>query len=154
MKRRIGMVLGLGALLMVTGCSQGGTGIALFEEPAGAADSIDTAAGPLEADAWEGIDSQSVRFVADHEGVSYYLATPADPELAGGVCLVAGEPGAIACGGPSPDGPPPGSPVMTLDFGTGEAAVFRDGADTSKLTDEGWTQIHENLLVRDSHRVS
>ncbi|MGW9551020.1 hypothetical protein ACWG8W_08195 [Citricoccus zhacaiensis] len=145
MKRRIGTVLGLGALLMVTGCSQGGTGIALLDEPA---------TGQLEAPAWEGIDPQSVRFVADHEGVSYYLATPADPELDGGLCLVAGEPGAIACGGPSPDGPPPGSPVLTLDFGTGEAAVFRDGADTSELTDEGWTQVHENLLVRDSHRVS
>ncbi len=145
MKRRIGTVLGLGALLMVTGCGQGGTGIALLDEPA---------TEPLEADAWEGIDPQSVRFVADHEGVTYYLATPADPELDGGVCLVAGEPGAIACGGPSSAGPPPGSPVLTLDFGTGEAAVFRDGAETSDLTVEGWTQVHENLLVRDSNGVS
>lgn len=149
MKRRIGWMLGLGALLMVTGCSQSETGIALLDEPATDADSIDVGAGPLEPDAWEGIDPQSVRFVAEHDGVTYYLAEPRDPELDGGLCLAVVEPGALACGGPS-QGAPADAAVLILDYGTGAAAVFRDGDDTSVLADQGWTQVHPNLLVQDS----
>ncbi|GAA1121822.1 hypothetical protein [Citricoccus alkalitolerans] len=137
--QRKGLVLaGAFSLLLFSGCSQGSGGVGLLDEPA-------TADQTLPADLYGGdVEPDSARWVAKHEGISYFLAKPAEPGLAHGVCLVAMEAESIACGGPSSNA----TQLVSLDTAGTEARVVRDGTDTTELTDEGWTQIHENLLVR------
>ncbi|NUL44963.1 hypothetical protein F7P69_07105 [Cellulosimicrobium funkei] len=90
------------------------------------------------------MEPDSARFVAEHEDVSYFLAKPADPGMAGGACIVAMEAETSACGGPSSVD----TGLGILGFADTEVRAVRDGADTTRLIDEGWTQVHDNLLVR------
>jgi hypothetical protein len=126
-------------LLLVSGCSnQAKSGIGVLDEPA-ANDRT------LPANLYRGeMEPDSARFVGEHEGISYFLAKPADPGMAGGVCIVAVEAESSACGGPSNVD----TQLATLGVAGAEARVVRDGANTTDLTDDGWTQVHENLLVR------
>lgn len=138
MQRKSLALAGVFVLFLVSGCSQGSAGVDLLGEPA-------TANQALPADHYEAeVEPGSARFVADHEGTSYFLAKPAEPGMAYGVCLVAKEAKATACGGPSSNA----TRLVTLNVGGTEARAVRDGADTTDLTEEGWIQIQENLLVR------
>lgn len=138
MQRKSLVLAGVFTLLLVSGCSQGSTGVGLLDEPT-------TADQTLPADLHgDDVEPDSARLVVKHEGMSYFLAKPAEPGMANGVCLVAMEAESIACGGPSSNA----TQLVSLDTAGTEARVVRDGTDTTDLTDEGWTQIHENLLVR------
>lgn len=138
MQRKSLVLAGICTLLLVSGCSRGSAGVSLLDEPA-TADQI------LPADLHgDDVEPDSARFVAEHEGMSYLLAKPAEPGMANGVCLVAMEAESIACGGPSSNA----TQLVTLDTAGTEARVVRDGTETTDLADDGWTQIHENLLVR------
>lgn len=138
MQRKGFVLAGMCTLLLVSGCSQGSVGVSLLDEPA-------TVDQTLPADLHGAdVEPDSVRFVAEHEGMSCFLAKPAEPGMANGVCLVAMEAESTACGGPSNNA----TQLVTLDIAGTEARVVRDGTDTTDLADDGWTQIHENLLVR------
>lgn len=76
--------------------------------------------------------------------ISYFLAKPVDPGIASGVCIVAMEAESSACSGHSNVA----TQLATLEMESTEARVVRDGVDVTKLTDDGWGQVHENLLVR------
>ncbi|MBM6622740.1 hypothetical protein JTF08_14075 [Micrococcaceae bacterium RIT802] len=129
------------SLPLLAGCSgsNAASGIELLEQPATEADALsarfDTT--PLQPD--------SVRFAAKSGGISYYVALPADDENAPeeaqvkpAFCLVVMEREQTACGG--------GTPVTTT-FQGGSAMLVSDGTDTSPFTADGWTRIHENVLV-------
>lgn len=138
MQRKGFVVAGMCMVLLVSGCSQGSAGVGLLDEPP-------ISAQALPADLYgSDVEPDSARFVAEYEGMSYFLAQPAEPGMAHGVCLVALETESIACGGPSSDA----TQLVTLDVAGTEARVVRDGTDTTGLADEGWARIHENLLVR------
>jgi hypothetical protein len=132
------------ALLLVSGCSQSSAGIAVLEEPVTAQDQLSDGDGQLEDSALQDLKPESARFLTEHEGISYFLAAPAEPGMAGGVCIVAVEAGVTGCFGPG-NGQ---SEMGTLGFEGHQATVVRDGADVTGLTDDGWTQVHDNLLVR------
>lgn len=138
MQRKRFVLAGVCVLLFVSGCSQGSAGVSLLDEPT-------TADQTLPSDLYRGaVEPGSARFVAEYEGMSYFLAKPADPGMASGVCLVAMEAESMACAGLSSDA----TQLVGLDVAGTEARVVRDGTDTTDLADDGWTQIHENLLVR------
>jgi hypothetical protein len=118
---------------LLSGCAQGGTGIDILDTPPADKDAL-----PAGFDS-SALQPDSSRFAVEHEGISYFLATPAEPAAAAAVCIVVVEPGVIGCGS---------VPETTVGFGVGEARTVRDGADVTELTDQGWTQVHENLLVR------
>jgi hypothetical protein len=119
--------------LLLSGCAQGGTGINILDTPPADKDAL-----PADFDS-SAIQPDSARYAAEHEGISYFLAKPVEPAAAAAVCIVVVEPGMIGCGG---------APEATVGFGGGEAQTVRDGDDVTELTDQGWTQIHDNLLVR------
>jgi hypothetical protein len=139
MQRKSLVAAGMCTLLLVSGCSsQAGAGIGLLDEPA-------TADQALPANLYrDDVEPDSARFVAEHEDISYFLAKPADQGMANGVCIMAMEAETSACSGPSNVD----TQLATLEFAGTEARAVRDGADTTDLTDDGWTQVHENLLVR------
>lgn len=139
MQRKTLVAAGIGMLLLASGCSsQASAGVSVLDEPA-ATDLT------LPAHLYSGaLQPDSARFVAAHEGISYFLAKPADPGMAGGVCIVAMETESSACGGPSNVD----TQLATLGVAGTEARVIRDGADATDLIGDGWTQLHENLLVR------
>jgi len=127
---------GIAMALLLSGCAQGGTGINILDTPPADKDAL-----PADFDS-SAIQPDSARFAVEHEGISYFLAKPAkpaEPAAAAAVCIVVVEPGIIGCGS---------APETLVGFGGGEAQTVRDGDDVTELTDQGWTQIHENLLVR------
>lgn len=138
MQRKSLALAGVFTILLVSGCSQGSAGVDLLDEPATADQTL-----PAEFHG-DDVEPGSARFVAEYEGMSYFLAKPADPGMANGVCLVAMEAESMACGGLSSDA----TQLVALDVAGTEARVVRDGTDTTDLADDGWIQIHENLLVR------
>ncbi|MGJ9425962.1 hypothetical protein ACHABX_08990 [Nesterenkonia halotolerans] len=138
MQRKSFVLVGLCALFLVSGCGQDGTGVSLLEESA-------STERRLPADLYgAAVKPDSAQFLAEHEGVSYFLGRPTDPGMANGVCLVAMEAESTGCSGPSSDP----TRLATLDVLGTEARVVRDGADVTDLGNDGWTQVHENLLVR------
>jgi hypothetical protein len=139
MQRKSLVAAGMCTVLLVSGCSDDASaGVSVLEEPA-------TADRTLPANLYRGdVEPDSARFVAEHEGISYFLAKPADPGIASGVCIVAMEAEWSACGGPSNVD----TQLATLEIAGTEARAVRDGADITDLTEKGWVQVHENLLVR------
>lgn len=133
MKLRYLTAAGTIALLSVSGCGQNPTGISLLEEPATASDEL-----PAEFDSHP-LEADSARFATEHDGVSYFLAKPAENEAAASVCIVAVEPGVSGCSG---------SAETAISFLGVEARTVQDDADIDDLVDEGWEAVHDNLLVR------
>jgi hypothetical protein len=143
-QRRYPTMTAMLTLLLVSGCSQSGAGFAVLEEPATVQDQLSVGDGRLEDSALQDLEPDSARFLAEHEGISYFLASPVDPGMAGGVCIVAVEAGVTGCFGPGN-----GQPEMgTVSFEGQQATAVRDGANVTGLTDDGWTRVHDNLLVR------
>lgn len=92
-----------------------------------------------------GKDPSTVRFAAESGGFQFYLARPADEP---GVCLIqfadetTDQWGSIC--------KTDGGPVLTanlLGYGS-EAAVVADGAEVEDFLVQGYTSIHENVIVR------
>ncbi|WP_299170019.1 hypothetical protein, partial [uncultured Arthrobacter sp.] len=96
-----------------------------------------------------GIDPDSVRFAATKEGIDFYLAQQGTPNGERGVCVVINviedpERATAACSG-SVSSVQPLTAGMT---GYADAEVVTDDFDTSDLVQEGWEQVHSNLLVQ------
>jgi hypothetical protein len=66
----------------LSGCLDGGSGFAVLDRPAESADALPT---DLPDYAFDNLDPESARFVADHDGVELYLTRGADS----GICLLA-----------------------------------------------------------------
>lgn len=130
------------SLPLLAGCSasSAASGIELLDEPATEADAL-----PPDSDVG-GFQPGSARFAAYVDGRTYYVAKarpPRDADMEAdkantGVCLVVPEEGITGCGGRT----------VGLDFDGGKAQVVLDGEDASALVQDGWTQVHRNLLLR------
>ncbi|PJJ65404.1 hypothetical protein [Compostimonas suwonensis] len=177
------MTLGAGVALaaVLTGCS-GAPLIALLEQPQHAIDRVpiffDAEPGTFLDDYHEqlsgqssGVDIDSTRFLADYDGLLYYVGTQRDPSGGESICvltepsenalqlsgdgvvdpddakgryvIVSGTPssGFSACGAVRYN------PLMGGD-GESEFALVRDGYDVAGLEAQGWMPVHPNLLVR------
>lgn len=130
----------LGATMLLSGCS-GHTGIQALERPAVSGDAL-----PAGIDMGDIINKESVRLLTTHDQVRYFVAS--SPDSADGCIIVV------------PSGEDPQSfagcgllgstdVIVTASRmpGNKAATLVRDDADTRALESEGWTKIHENVLI-------
>jgi hypothetical protein len=137
MKRMVlAAVMGLAALL-VAACG-GPEGVAAFEVEAAPRDAL-----PAYLKAAE-LDAASSRFLAESDGVAFYAAKPAADGAASAACIVIdgqrdGSSWVVGCSEKAP--------VATGIDGV-RAMLVTDGFDSSKLQQDGWRELHPNLLVK------
>ncbi|MDN5754269.1 MAG: hypothetical protein ACTHWW_00065 [Arthrobacter sp.] len=127
------------ALPLLAGCSSpADQGIELLDEPATAQDELpsDLHVGGFEPD--------TVRFAAQVDGLSFYMARAAtgdarqSAESDEGLCLIVAEEDHIACAG---------MPFDVSFYGI-SARIEADDFEASKLTSEGWDQVQKNLFLK------
>jgi hypothetical protein len=137
MKRMVlAAVMGLAALL-VAACG-GPEGVAAFEVEAAPRDAL-----PSYLKAAE-LDAASSRLLAESDGVAFYAAKPAADGAASAACIVIdgerdGSSWVVGCSEKAP--------VATGIDGV-RAMLVTDGFDSSKLQQDGWRELHPNLLVK------
>jgi hypothetical protein len=137
MKRMVlAAVMGLAALL-VAACG-GPEGVAAFEVEAAPRDAL-----PAYLKAAE-LDAASSRFLAESDGVAFYAAKPAADGAASAACIVIdgqrdGSSWVVGCSEKAP--------VATGIDGV-RAMLVTDGFDSSRLQQDGWRELHPNLLVK------
>lgn len=145
MHKSIGAVLVAGICLAVSACggetSQGGTAlIAALKAEQSAKDKLP--AHITEA----GVDPESTRLAAERDGYAFYLAIPAEVHGADEACVVIenlkDETGWMtACSTIA------GNIPMVGQIRGVSASVVPDNYDATTRIENGWQQIHENLLV-------
>ena len=131
------VVMGMAFLTGVAGCS-GGDGIAAIDRSATSEDQLPSYVST------ESLDVDSVRLVAEHDGIAYFISRPADGS---GFCVIRipdriQTVWAAACG-------QGGNVVSTSSIGISQSVTLvTDGYSTSDLEKVGWEKITDNLLVR------
>ncbi|TDK27975.1 hypothetical protein E2F48_02400 [Arthrobacter crusticola] len=89
---------------------------------------------------------ETIRFLAEEDGRSYYVARPADG-LERTICLIIDQDGqaVIGCGGYIEGALTPAVGVTTPDV---EVLLAPDGYDVEEYAELGWTSLHPNLILR------
>lgn len=131
-------VTGLAALVL-TACG-GPEGVGAFAEEATPRDALP---GYLKA---AELDPASSRLLAESDGVAFYAAKPAADGAASAACIVIdgrrdGSSWVVGCSEKAP--------VATGIDGV-QAMLVTDGFDSSELQQDGWRELHPNLLVKRS----
>ncbi|KWR73874.1 hypothetical protein RN04_01250 [Arthrobacter sp. W1] len=135
-KKALFALLAIGTQVL-TACSSG-TGIPALDR-----DLAETDKWPGDRSQLENLDSQSVRFLVTNDNADYYAAASADGQTACLFKFVQGEDSAAGgCGGAG------GADAIVEVTAPGtKMMLVRAGSDISHWEDEGWTKIHENVLV-------
>jgi len=141
MKRQLVSVCAaaLGAALLLGGCSNAAR-ISALDRDATAEDAL-----PSGFSAENDAASETTRLLATHDGVKYFVSATD----AGGSCLFVvpeANPGLGSAG--CKESPTTGGEIITVSGRVSPAKLVTDGFDSKKLESEGWTKIHENLLVK------
>ncbi|WP_104119083.1 hypothetical protein [Arthrobacter sp. B1805] len=126
------------AVVGLSACGGADYGIAALERDATSEDQLPAFVSD------EGVDVESIRKVAEQDGVSYFIGTWEDRE---GFCVysVVVDDFTGGCGTGSENvvtvSPAPGSdlPHMTL---------VTDSYSDDDLERDGWSQVHENIMIR------
>ena len=128
----------IGAMAPLSACSSH-TGIAALERPPVTADAL-----PAEVMLVDNIDRDSARLLTTHEQIRYFTAASPGTTDA---CIIVFPSGVdsqwvAGCGllGST-------DIIVTASIGAKAATLVRDDADTRVLESEGWTRIHENVLI-------
>ncbi len=133
------ITVGCALLFGVTGCSAGSV-IDVLQE-----DQTDQDILTIQTDL-DGIDLASTRFLAERDGVEYFVARPlADSGSADTVCLLVEE--GIGVGlecGPLE----PGVAGPTIRDSRITAVLLPDDIDRNDLADQGFELLHPNLAIR------
>lgn len=129
-------LLAIGTLALAS-CSSG-TGIPALDR-----DAAETDKWPGDKSQLENLDMHSVRFLVTNDNADYFAAASADKQTACLFKFVQGEDSAAGgCGGAG------GADVIVEVSVPGtKMMLVRAGSDISRWEDEGWTRIHENVLV-------
>lgn len=138
-RRRLRWSILLATALALAGCAGSPTLAALDAAPGGTVP-------PNEVQNSGTVDGDSIRHLVTHESIDYFAARALEPDNHD-VCVIVvpDEEGWIAGCGVLRDGL-----ISTVRMdGTPEVALVADGGAEESLQGEGWTQIHENLWVRD-----
>jgi hypothetical protein len=139
-KRALCIAGALGLSLTVAGCS-GGDDIAALDRAATSQDQLpDYALTP------PNVDVGSVRQVLERDGVTYFISKASEGT---GFCLTRtkGQDPEIFGTGCSPEA---GQVITQAVAGIPETVMLvTDGYDTEDFESEGWTRIHDNLLIAD-----
>ena len=135
-----GLTMFLGALGLA-GCS-GGSAVGLLDE-----DQTDRDMLTIRTDL-DGVDLASTRFLAERDGVEYFVATPAGSAVddAGeNVCLLVEEGIGVGLECAPLEG---GAAGATIRDSRVTAVLLPDRMDRNALVDEGFELLHPNLAVR------
>jgi hypothetical protein len=130
----------IGAMLQLSACS-GHTGIQALERQSTPSDVM-----PTEIELADTVDKESSRLLTTHEQVRYFVA--ASPDSSEG-CIIVVPPGADPqwFAGCSALGASDVIVTASTMPGNISASLVRDDADTRTLESEGWTRIHDNILI-------
>ncbi|CAA9238802.1 MAG: hypothetical protein AVDCRST_MAG83-1561 [uncultured Arthrobacter sp.] len=92
------------------------------------------------------VASDTMRYLAEQDGRSYYIARPAD-EFERSICLVIDQNGQaiIGCGGYIEGALTPAVGVTTPEV---EVMLAPDGYDVEEYAELGWAALHPNLILR------
>jgi hypothetical protein len=127
-------------MAMLAGCSGHGAGLeVLGREPAGG-DLV-----PAEVAAAGGLEEGTTRLLAEADGKAYYVSEIAGPAHDLCLSLLAGEDKAEPVDWTH--GCSAGIP-LTVERSGVRAQLVPDGFDASSLIEQGWRQLHPNLLVQ------
>ncbi|MBJ2119773.1 hypothetical protein I6N91_02115 [Arthrobacter sp. MSA 4-2] len=101
---------------------------------------------PVSLDTEGVVALDTMRFLAEQDGRSYYIARPAD-EFERSICLVIDQDGEaiIGCGGYIEGALTPAVGVTTPDV---EVMLAPDGYDAEEYAGLGWASLHPNLILR------
>lgn len=117
------------------------TGIAALERPATPDDAL-----PAEVMLGDTIDRDSARLLTTHEQNRYFAAT--SPHSTDACIIVvpsdSSSPWVAGCG---LLGAPDIIVTASITPGKSSASLVRDDADTRTQESEGWTRIHDNILI-------
>jgi hypothetical protein len=139
-RRILAATILVGVMAPLSACSSH-TGIAALERPSTPDDAL-----PAEVMLDETIDRDSARLLTTHEQNRYFTATTPHSTNA---CIIvvpfdADAPWVAGCGllGAT-------DIIVTASItpGSQAASLVRDDADTRALESEGWTRIHDNVLI-------
>jgi hypothetical protein len=136
MRKLILSVSGVLTVLASAGCSGGPEGVAALEQDATAGDALPAYVQDAR------INTASSRLLGEADDLSFYVAKPADASAASAVCVIVDR-GRVQDWG---SGCSQSAPVSLMTGGV-EAMLVPDGFNAGKLVDEGWAQLHANLLV-------
>lgn len=129
----------LGAALLLGGCSNA-AGISALDRDATAEDAL-----PGGFSAEGEAAPETTRLLVTHDGVKYFVGA----KDSGGTCLFVvpeTNPGLGVAG--CKESPTTGGEVLTVSGRVSPTTLVTDGFDSKKLESDGWTRIHENLLVK------
>ncbi len=107
---------------------------------------------PIEKDQPASLDTEgmvardTLRFLAEQDGRTYYIARPSDGSEQT-ICLIIDQAGqaVIGCGGYIEGARTPAVGVTTADV---EAMLAPDGYDVEDDAELGWSSLHPNLILR------
>ncbi|WP_162943614.1 hypothetical protein [Arthrobacter celericrescens] len=141
MKRQLVSVFAaaLGAALLLGGCSNA-AGIKALDRAATVEDTL-----PGGVSAESDVAPDATRLLATHDSVKYFVGM----KEAGGACLFVvpeADPGLGSAG--CTDSPTTGGEILRVGGPASPTTLVTDGFDSKKLESEGWTRIHDNLLVK------
>lgn len=140
-RRIFAAVIGIGAMLSLSACS-GHTGIQALERQPVPGDALPVGGGDLGGI----INRDSSRLLTTNEQVRYFVA--ASPDASEG-CIIVVPPGADSrwFAGCSLLGATDVIVTASTTPGNNAATLVRDDADTRALESEGWSRIHDNILI-------
>lgn len=140
---RIGIITTLAAVVLLSGCAQPASQLNALDREAAAGDALPDGVvmGPL-----QGADLESVRLLADHEGIRYFVGQSSDAMVTCVNAFPDAQPDkwVTGCGGPLD---PHRETVRVSMNGVVTVALVADGFDTSALVRDGLQPIHDNLLI-------
>lgn len=92
----------------------------------------------------EGLDEQSVRLLASHEGANYFVVAAKDQQTA---CLYkfeeySAQHSAGGCGAAGGSGI-----IVEVKAPSSKMMLVREDADTAEPEESSWIRIHENIVV-------
>jgi hypothetical protein len=130
----------IGLLLPLGACSSH-TGIRALETQSTPADVLPTG---VELD--DTVDAESSRLLTTHKQVRYFAAASHDSSVG---CIIVVPPGTdpqwfAGCGGMGAADLIVTASTMPSNM---SASLVRDNADTRTLESQGWTRMHENILI-------
>ena len=154
MRRKFMVVPALGAAtLLALGACGSYTAIDLFEREQVAEDRLPDSI-PVPEDQETELDPASARLAITHDGIEYYLAKDRNSQLGCIYAVAERDPDQFVggCGGLGQRGeivtitgtPPVGT--------TGAFTMVTDDSENKQLINDGWEQIHPNILVRDRRK--
>jgi len=142
MNRRAIAVFSIAAVLGLTGCSAP-AGLKVLDREATAEDKLPESVSLTGVDL--NVEAGTARLLATFDDVQYFGAKSS---TSGAVCLIAVPVGLPERWRAGCSAVARSEQIVTISGGDGtEAKLINDGVDTNRPEYQGWTRVHENVLI-------